>query len=77
MYELLEVLTCSSIAVVSYNFFLIIAEFFLLSSSVLISSMLSRMFPLLYDNNVKMLSCAYLSNFLPYDIETTTSSFCL
>jgi hypothetical protein len=56
MYELREMLICYSMAVVYYSFFLIMAEFFLLSYKVLISSTLSKIIPVLYDNSVKMLS---------------------
>jgi hypothetical protein len=56
MYELREMLICYSMAVVYYSFFLIMAEFFLLSYKVLISSTLSKIIPVLYDNSVRMLS---------------------
>jgi hypothetical protein len=72
IYEFLEILTVSSIAVVSYNFFLIIALFFLLSYRVFISYTLSKILPVDSDNKVSILSWASFSNFLPSEIDTTT-----
>jgi hypothetical protein len=72
IYELLDILIFSSIAVVYYSFFLIIALFFLLSYNVLINYTLSKIIPVDSDNKVKILSCAYFNNFFPYEIDTTT-----
>jgi hypothetical protein len=58
--------------VVYSSFFFIIALFFLLSYKVLMSSILSKIIPVLSESKVKILSCAYFNNFFPPDIETTT-----
>lgn len=76
IYLLRDSLIVSSMAVVYSRFFLMIALFFLLSSNVLISSMLSRIMPVLSDNKVKILSCASFKDFLPEEMEITTSSRC-